>query len=128
MDQGDVDREFPVALDELLGAVERIHEPEPFPAAAFLVGKSAGFLRDNRNVRCDAGKPIENDGVRAPVGFGERGRVVLHVDGEFGPVDLQHGLPRGAGDRVHFLNLDGIQHGAVMERSRPSLSTRNLGG
>src|SRR5713226_5235110 len=36
-DQGDVDGEFAVTLNKLLGAVQRIYQPKPLPGSARLV-------------------------------------------------------------------------------------------
>ena len=42
--KGDVYGELSVALDEFLGAVQRIHNPEAVPVAALLVGQMCALL------------------------------------------------------------------------------------
>ena len=67
--QGDVDREFVVAVDEFARAVERIDQPEKFPVATLLIVHFASVLAQNR----DAGlaQRAFDDVVRRTVGGGD---------------------------------------------------------
>jgi hypothetical protein len=67
LDQGDVDGELAIALDEATGAVERIDQE---PAVA-KVGHAAGagfLLGDDGQVRIGAAEVIEDDGLGGAVG------------------------------------------------------------
>ncbi len=94
-DQRDIDREFAVAVDELLGAVERIDEPEILPAVAHggrvFLGR---FLRKHRYFRCQAPQPGAEDVVGGAIGPRD-GRIVGLVADVVGRcVDLENGLAR----------------------------------
>src|SRR5262245_14635034 len=79
LDQRNRDAEFRNALDELLGAVERIDDPHP-PAlqAGFAVG---GFFRKPAVVRKWIVEQALQRAIRFEVGLGYR--VVLALGGDF---------------------------------------------
>src|SRR5580698_9420004 len=70
-DQGDIDGEFAVALDELAGAVEGIDHPELAPGLTFGPGGLGGFLGQNGYFRGEGGQAFENDSLRLQVSQGE---------------------------------------------------------
>ena len=70
--EGDVHSEFASPLDELLGAVKRVDEPEVFPVLSLLVGEGAGLLGNDGNRGVEAGQPFKNHGIGATVGLGQR--------------------------------------------------------
>ena len=51
LDQGDVDGELAIAIDELLGAVQRIHQPIAPPTPPLGVGRLCGFLGKDGQTR-----------------------------------------------------------------------------
>ncbi len=72
LDQGDVDRELAVALDELLGAVERIDQPEPSPDH-FRRQAGDGFLfRDDWNVGRKRAQHRQDYRLGRRIGSGDR--------------------------------------------------------
>ena len=77
--QGDVDGELAVALDEFLGAVERVHQPETGPVLAVFIGDAAGFLGEHRNLRGQGLQARLDQVVGGAVGLGDRAVVVLVV-------------------------------------------------
>src|SRR6185437_6197330 len=60
-DEGDVDGEFAVALQEFLCAIEGVDEPEAWPGAALLEGNLGGLLRENGPAGGDAGEAFDDD-------------------------------------------------------------------
>ncbi len=88
-DQRDVDGELAVARDELLGAVERIDQPE---ALRRLGGQALGLrllLGDHRNVGRQAAQGGQDHRLRRQVGLGHRRLVGLALGGEVGGIDLE---------------------------------------
>jgi hypothetical protein len=66
LDEGDVDREFAVAGDELLGAVERIDEEEP-PRRPGNGAARHRLLGNHRNLRREPSKSGQDDLLRRDV-------------------------------------------------------------
>ena len=80
VDQGDIDGEFTGAIDEFLGAIQRVHQPVTGPAQP---GGRVGhdrFFRQDRNVRRQRRQPRHDDPVRCMVGCGDRRIVILGDD------------------------------------------------
>src|SRR5271156_150238 len=73
-DEGDIDREFAVALDELAGAVEGIDHPELAPGLTLGPGGLSRLLGQDRYVGGQCGQSLENDSLRLQIGQGQ-GRV-----------------------------------------------------
>ncbi len=110
LDQGDVHGEFAVALDELLGAVERVHQPVAAPAAARLVRNIGSFLRQAGVVRLQRRQPAADDAVCSQVRLGQRRVVVLLRHGEIGAVDVENGAARLLGDGQDLFEQRGERH------------------
>lgn len=49
-DERNIDCEFAVAIDELLGPVQWIDEPVALPLTAYVEVRKAGLFRDNRDI------------------------------------------------------------------------------
>jgi len=107
LDERDIDRELPVPLQELLGAVERVHGPELAPVAPqFVGGFLDGFFRQHR----DAGKPLaeprRDQPVRAQVRLGDGGAVLFSPRLDVGVIDLHDhcaGPPAGLDQVIHIV-------------------------
>jgi hypothetical protein len=83
-DQGEVDAELAIALDELARAIERIDQPQAIPAAAGVPGRVfRGFFRQHGNVGGERFQARDEDVVRGHVRGGQRARVgfALHFEG-----------------------------------------------
>jgi len=99
-DEGDVDGEFAVALDELARAVERIDQPQAPPIAAHEAGHVLDrFLRQHRHVRREALERVDDAAVRGEVGRRQRRLVVLVLHRELAVVDSEDVCRRVACDR-----------------------------
>jgi hypothetical protein len=99
LDQGDVDGELAVALDELLGAVQRIDQPVAPPGAAGGIGDVAAFLGQAGDVGRQSGQAVFDDLVRGQVGGGQGTVVVFVRDVECATVDRQDRFARILGKR-----------------------------
>ena len=62
-DEGDIDREFAVALDELAGAVEGIDHPELAPGLTLGPGGLSRLLGQDGYVGGQCGQSLENDSL-----------------------------------------------------------------
>ena len=103
-DQGDIHGKFTVALDELLGAIQRVDQPELVPAAALLEGYRGRFLGPDRNIGRQLVQLGEDELVGRAVGRSQRRTVVLGLDGEVFPlVDFHDGVAGRAGDTQHVV-------------------------
>ena len=71
-DQGDIDRELVIALDELLGAIERIDQPQTRPGATFFIADGGRLLRQHRDIRRQRPQPRADERMGGAVGFGQR--------------------------------------------------------
>ena len=91
IDERDVDREFAVALDEFLRAVERIDKPEQR-----IEGRNAAERRllfgDHGDLGRQFGKAPEDHRFGPFIGFGDRRRVGLAAHREIGPIDRHRRL------------------------------------
>ena len=98
--QRDVDGELAIALDELLGAVQRIHQPVGLPAGALLERQALRLLGQHGYIRRQ-GLQAVNDGVmRGHIGRRQRRAVILLLDRKIAVVDLENLLARHTGN-VH---------------------------
>ncbi len=91
--QRDVDRELAVPAQELLGAVERVHQPEPGRRRARQSLALGALLGNHRNARRPRAQDLDDDRLRALVGAGDRRVVGLapHIGRANGVVDLEDG-------------------------------------
>src|SRR5271155_3269795 len=62
--QGDIDREFPVAFDELARSVEGIDHPELAPGLTFGPGGLRRLFGQSGDVGSDRRQSFENDSLR----------------------------------------------------------------
>ncbi len=100
-DQGDIDREFAIAGDKFLGAIERIDKNEAF-AALGRVSVGDGFLGDDRNIGKRRCEPLKDQRFGRRIGFGQGRRIGLGRYLELAAVDRKD---QGAG-----LKGDGIEN------------------
>ena len=77
LDQGDVDRELAVFAQELLGAIERVDQPERAVGDLRHVACGDRLLRDHRNLGSQLGEPGEDHRLGGLVGGGHRRGVGL---------------------------------------------------
>ncbi len=82
LDEADIDGELAVAVDELLGAVERVDEPEEGRRRNRQAVRRRMLLGDDRDVRRRRGESLEDQRLGMLVGKGHRRGVVLAADGE----------------------------------------------
>jgi len=112
VDQGDVDGELTVAVDEFFGAIEWIDEPEAGGAGVNVRDATGGdrLFGHHRSARVEAREPLEDDGLGPLIGEGDRRLVRLGVHRKIPLVneaDHRAGLEgnvfdvleQGAGDR-----------------------------
>ena len=106
LDQGDIDGELAVALDELLGAVEGIHQPvAPLGVGT---GEVAGvFLRQQRQWQGQGGQAIGDKLMGGGVRLGQGGLVGLLLYREVPAVDGHDGGAGVPGDGFHLGNQFG---------------------
>ncbi len=106
LDQRDVDGELALALDELLGAVEGVDQPER-PAGN--LGNVAGvhrLLGDDRILLANfPADRLQDQLFRPLIGLGHRRGVALARNVEVGGVDLEDRPARAFGDIA-----DGVHH------------------
>ena len=97
--QGNVHGELAVALDELLGAIQRVHQPETGPVLALGIGNTAGFFREHRNLRRQRLQARFNDLVRRHIRFRNRRLVILGFHPQVVTlVHRQNGITRFTGN------------------------------
>lgn len=93
-DEGNVDRELPVALDEFPSAIEWIHEPEPTPVSAdgelVLIGRR--LLGQHRDVRCKTAEACRNRTVGSLVCCRQGRGVGLFLYRKISGIDLEDGM------------------------------------
>ena len=112
-DECDVDSELSVATDELLGAVERVHQPE---ACSHLwnPARGNGFLGNDRNIRCQRSQCREDQRLGHLICRGHRRGVVLAADRKVGRVHRHDHIACGARHREdlfqHFTAREGSGH------------------
>ena len=105
LNEGDVDGKLTVALDEFLGAVKGIDEPEGSPPDAGRQAVGEGFLADDREfVRHFLDFPGDQ-GLGSLVGGRDRRRVVLRLDVEVRGVDLHDLLAGALGDVAQAVDV-----------------------
>ena len=130
VDQGDIDGEFAIAAEELLGAVERVNEIETL---AGLRNEAGGgrFLGNYRNVGILALETGKNNPFRRLVGLGYRGQIGflacrqrLRIDGHYFPA-RRYGK---TGERQEAGRGRGIRHdGRAMPAIRKMVNAELLG-
>ncbi|MNJ25595.1 hypothetical protein D3C77_200450 [compost metagenome] len=97
VDQRDIDGELAVAGDELLGAIQRIHQPVAGPAAPRLHRLGVRLFRQHRDIRRQPGQRLHDHLVSPLIGGGERTLVLLVLHRKGLTVDGQDGVTGGAG-------------------------------
>ena len=70
--QRNIDGELTVSLDEFLGSIQRVYQPETGPVLAIGIGDTAGLLRENGNLRGQRLQTGFNNLVRRQVRLGNR--------------------------------------------------------
>ena len=119
-DQRDIHGEFAVALDELLGPVQRVHEPELRPAGALFEGDGRRLFRHNRNVRRQGLQFAHDQHVGSAIRRRQRGMIVFGLHAEIrGLVHVEYRLAGGSGD-LH----NGVQQSAEFSVHGGSFSGR----
>lgn len=93
----DVDRELPVAVDELRGRIERVHEPETAGSRS-IAATVGGLLGHDRHPRRKARQVRADDFLGPLVGFGHRRAVLLGACDESVLVHFEHFFAGGASD------------------------------
>ena len=91
-DQGYVDRELAVALHELPGTIEGVHEPEAVPTKSVFEHGFRRFFGEDRGISVDFAEAGDDDIVGAPIGFRQRRLVGLGINVEVATVDIQNGI------------------------------------
>jgi len=100
LDQGNVDRELAIARHELLGAIERVHQPETFGRTRALVGHAA-FLGHDGDVRRQGLQARHDALMRRQVGRGQWTCIgLVHHGGRTAVVD-GHDVPPGRFGQGH---------------------------
>ena len=98
--QRDIHREIPPALDELLGAVQRIDEPEQRPDLGRLSCRNGLLGHDGHGGR-QVLQRLDDEGLGALIGLGDRRLIILAADREVGGVHLQDDVARSTHDALH---------------------------
>ncbi|KAG1083663.1 hypothetical protein G6F40_014699 [Rhizopus arrhizus] len=98
VDQGDVDAELAVALDELAGAVQRVDQPVRAPVATLLPWHLRRFLGQDRKLRGQLLQALFDHLVGGQVGRGDRAVVILDPHVEATGIHLHDGLSGFLGD------------------------------
>ena len=104
IDQRDVDREFAVTVDELLGAIEWIDQPVALPVLPLFESRQPVFLRDDRQVGGQGLQPGDDAAMGCQVGLRQRGLVAFRLNAEIRGVDFEYCLTRLAGECDDGLN------------------------
>ena len=120
LDQGDVDGEFAIALDEFARAVQRIHQPVALPVAPCFPRDIRRFFRQYRQVRGQAFQSLDDAVMRGQVCGGQRAGIGLAVDFKRVFVDIEDGsggLARDADHRFAQLRA-GQAHAGFLSHSR----------
>ena len=102
LDERDVDGELVVPIDEFLGAVERVDQPE-HPADLRDATGGDLLLGDDRDLRRERPKAREDERLGPFVGFGDGRGVVLAARREVAAVDRHHQLAGALGDGMDLL-------------------------
>lgn len=73
LDEGDIDREFAVALEKFLGAVEWVDQPEALPAFDLrqMLACGGGFFGDDGQVGRQLSETGQDEGFGLLVGNGD---------------------------------------------------------
>jgi hypothetical protein len=127
INERDIHGEFAVTIYELLGAVERIDQPEALPAGAFAVFDLGRFLRQNRNGGRECREVCNDYVMRGAIGVGERRAVILAADIELAFVHIQNAAAGLGGDVHHVFQPQGGV-GCTSHGFRVSLSDISLNG
>ena len=89
--QRHVDGEFAAAGDELLGAIQRVHQPPAPPAGTLGERNRAAFLGEHRDLRRQRRQPLDQHSVGSQVGGGHRRIVGLVLYGQLVAPERQDG-------------------------------------
>ena len=98
--QRDIYRELAVLLDEFLGAIKRVHQPETIPVTSLLVGDLPVLLGNDGHPCMVRIQECHDNSVGRLVRLGERRIVPLVLDLEIASIHLQDLRSRHPG-RVH---------------------------
>ena len=101
-DQRNVDGEFTVAVDEFLGAVQGIHQPEACRHGGDVPG-GRRFLGDHRSGGRELRERGQNDGLGPLIRRGDRRGIGLAAHFKVRCVDLENRVARSPRDRQHQL-------------------------
>src|SRR5690554_4152355 len=121
-DHGDVHGEFAAALGEVLGAVNRVDQPEPAPAFALFPGNLRAFLRKNRNVPADVAQALIDDLVSRLIRRGNRRIVFLITHLEIGLVDMKHLLTGRIRQPDHIRKYGAVVHDCILPDRFPHVN------
>jgi hypothetical protein len=119
LDQRDVDRELAVARNELLGAVERIDQPEAAARNLRQRARRGRLLGDHRDLRGELGERLEDKVLGRLVGLGDRRGVLLVAHFDLLALDvvaedhLAGALGDQAQDRQQVLCFAWLVHGGL---------------
>ena len=122
-DQGNVDGEFAVLLDELARAVERIDQPVACPGATLFPGDAGRFFRQHRQLRRQPTQAVDDEMVRGEIGGGQRRAIVLVLDGEVPRIDFHDRDAGRDGDIDHGTMVD--THRRIARTSRTTSRPAN---
>jgi len=92
VDQRDIDCEFAVAVDELLGAIQGVDQPVTLPLPALLERRQSLFFGDDRYVRCQLPESGDDAVMRCQVGLCQRRFVAFFLNVEICRVDFEDRL------------------------------------
>ena len=133
LDERDIDREFAVAAEELLGSVQRIDEPEARADAGRPDALGGLLLRDHRNPRGQRAERRQDDGFRRLIGERHRAAVGLFphagpvtVEGEGGAPGFLGQRPDGGEKIAEGQGRRAASRHAEAPRSRPRCSSASM--
>jgi len=89
--QRDIDRKLAITLDEFLGAVERVDEPERVPGAARRIVDLGGrLLGHDRQLGVERRETFDDAMVCRHIGFSQWGLVILVLNRKLGFIDVEY--------------------------------------
>ena len=71
VNQGDVDGKLVAVPNELAGAIQRVHQPQPFPGAAFGEADISRFLGQNRDAGGQLRQAAQDAAMGGQISFGD---------------------------------------------------------
>ncbi len=94
VNQGDIDREFAIAIDEFLGAIQRVDQPVTAPLTTFFKRRQPVLFRDDRYTGRQFRQPGHDASMRGEVGLCQGRFVTLLLNVEIRSVDFKDCLTR----------------------------------